>query len=264
MKKNILRLILSFIFLNLSVCPAPATASESIQEIQFMTESSPPLTYIEDDKIKGIFVEVLMAVSKQMESALGWDQISVLPTARGYQSLSAGGKKCLFGMARTKERESLFKWAGPVTHTRVILIAKTGSDIRINSIGRLRSLKTGVIKEDMSEKILLASDLPPESLYYAFGDDAAVDLLQSLNSGMIDLWAQGDLSVRWLIKKKSLNPRDFKTVYIFEGAEDYFAFSKDVSNGFVSAFQHALDRIKKRGVVKQILQRYLSKEINAF
>jgi len=264
MKKNILLLILSIFFINLSICLDPAAASESIQEIQFMTEDYPPLNYIEDDKIKGIFVEVLMAVSKQMESRLDWDQISVLPRARGYQSLSAGGKKCLFGMARTKERESLFKWAGPVTHSRIILIAKSGSDIRIHSIDRLRSLKTGVIKEDISEKILLASDLPPESLYYAFGEDAAVDLLQSLNSGMIDLWAHGDLSARWLIKKKSLNPRDFKTVYNFEGTEDYFAFSKDVSNGFVSAFQHALNRIKKKGVVKQILQRYLSKEINSF
>ena len=111
MRKNILLLILSFILFNPSFCPPPAAASESIQEIQFMTENSPPFNYIEDKKIKGIFVEVLMAVSRQMGSPLGWDRILVLPWARGYQSLSAGGKKCLFGTPRTKEREALFKWA---------------------------------------------------------------------------------------------------------------------------------------------------------
>lgn len=264
MKKNLLLLIPVFIFIILSTCPPQAAASESIQEIQFMTEDSPPLNYIEDDKIKGIFVEVLMAVSKQMESRLDWDQISVLPRDKAYPSLLGGGKKCLIGTARTKEREALFKWAGPVTRNRIILIAKAGSDIHINAIGRIRSLKTGVIKEDRPEKILLESDLPTESLFRTFGEDAALELLQSLDNGMIDLWADGDLSARWMIKKNSLNPRDFKIVYILEETEDYFAFSKDVSNGFVNAFQHALDRIKKKGVVKQILQRYLSKEIEKF
>lgn len=264
MKKNILLLILFFIFFNIAVFLTPAAASESIQEIQFMTENYPPFNYIEDKKIKGIFVEVLMAISKQMESPLGWDRITVLPRDRGYQSLTTGGKKCLFGMDRTKERESLFKWAGPVTRNRVILIAKTGSDIHINSIDRVRSVKTGVTKDDISEKILLGSDLPPESLFYAFGNDAAIELLQSLDQGMIDLWAHGDLPARWLIKKKSLNPGDFKTVFVLRETGGYFAFSKDVSNGFVSAFQRALDRIQKKGVVKKILKTYLSEEINAF
>lgn len=264
MKKNSLLWVLSFIFFNLSVWPAPATASESIQEIRFMTEDDPPLNYIEDKKIKGIFVEVLMAVAKQMESPLGWDRITVLPRARAYQSLSDGGKKCMFGMVRTKETESFFRWAGPVTHNRIILISKAGSDIHINSIGRVRSLKTGVIKEDMPEKILLESDLPPESLFYAFGDGAAMDLLQSLDVGMIDLWAFGDLPARWLIKKNSLNPRHFKTVYVLKETESYFAFSKDVSNGFVRAFQRALDRIKNKGLIKKIQKTYLSEEISSF
>ncbi len=264
MNKNILLLVMSLFFFNLSICMAPAHASESIQEIQFMTEDSLPLNYIEDEKIKGIFVEVLMEISKQMESRLDWDQITMLPRSKGYQSLSAGGKKCLFGMARTKEREPLFRWAGPVTQNRVVIMAKAGTDIRIHSIGRIRGLKTGVIKDGISEKRLLELDLPTESLFRSFGDDAAFELLQDLDKGMIDLWAEEDLTARWLIKKKSLNPRDFKILYSLEETTDYFAFSKDVSNGFVSAFQRALDRIKKKGVVKQILQRYLSKEIDKF
>lgn len=261
MKKNILLLILSFIFFNLSFCPPPVAASESIQEIQFMTENSPPFNYIEDQKIKGIFVEVLMAVSRQMGSPLGWDRILVLSWARGYQSLSAGGKKCLFGTARTKERENLFKWAGPVTHNRVIFIAKAGSEIHIDSIDRIRTLKTGVVKEDMAEKILLESELPTESLFRAFGDNAAIELIQDLDRGMIDVWAHGDMHARWLMKKKALNPRVFKTIYVLREEQMYFAFSKDVSNGFISVFQRALDRIQKRGVIKKILKTYLSEDI---
>jgi polar amino acid transport system substrate-binding protein len=264
MKKNILLLILLFIISNLFVCPGPATASESIQEIQFMTENYPPFNYIEDNKIKGIFVEVLMAVSRQMESPLGWDRISVLPRDKGYQSLSAGGKKCLFGTARTKERETVFKWAGPVAHNRIVLIAKAGSDIRINSIDRIRSLKTGVVKDDIAEKILLEADLPPEGLSRAFGGSAAMELLQDLNTGMIDVWAQGDLPARWLIKKTALAPRDFKTLYVLREEQMYFAFSNDVSNGFISVFQRALDRVKKKGDIKRILKTYLSEDMGGF
>jgi polar amino acid transport system substrate-binding protein len=167
-------------------------------------------------------------------------------------------------MVRTKEKETFFKWAGPVTHNRIILIAKAGSDIRINSINRVRSMKTGVIKEDIAEKILLESDLPPESLFYSFGDDAVIELQKTLDQGMIDLWACGDLSARWLIKKQSLNPRDYKSVYVLKDTQAYFAFSKDVSNGFVSAFQRALDRVQKKGDIKKIIKTYLSEEIHSF
>nr|NJM01366.1 ABC transporter substrate-binding protein [Desulfobacula sp.] len=264
MKRNILLLILGLVFLNPYFCPAPAGASESIQEIRFITENSPPFNYIEDDKIKGIFVEVLMAVSRQMESPLGWDRISVMPRDKGYQSLSAGGKKCLFGTARTKERETLFKWAGPVVLNRILLISKAGSDIHINALARIRSLKTGVVTDDIAEKILLEADLPPESLSRAFGSHAALDLIQDLDRGMIDAWAQGDLAARWLIKKNARAPRDFKTLYVLKEEQMYFAFSNDVSNGFISVFQRALDRVKKKGDVKRILKTYLSEDIGAF
>ena len=88
-----------------------------------------------------------------------------------------------------------------------------------------------------------------------------MDLLQDLNTGMIDVWAQGDLPARWLIKKNTLAPRDYKTVYVLKEEQMYFAFSNDVSNGFVSAFQRALDRIQKKGMVKKILKAYLSEDM---
>jgi ABC-type amino acid transport substrate-binding protein len=78
---------------------------------------------------------------------------------------------------------------------------------------------------------------------------------------MIDVWAHGDMYARWLMKKKALNPKVFKTVYVLREEQMYFAFSQDVSNGFISVFQRALDRVKKRGDVKRILKTYLSEDI---
>lgn len=253
-----LSLIIILHGLNLSL----ASASESIQEIRFITEHNPPFNYVEDKKIKGIFVEVLTAVAKQMDSSLPWDRVVAMPSsAKAYQSMSEGGKKCLFGVGRTEENESQFKWVGPVIRNRIVLIAKTGSDIRINSISRIRSMKTGVVKEGLAEKMLLDADLPLECLFYTSGDQADSELLQHLESGMIDLWAFGELNARWVIKKNSLNPRHLKSVFVVKEEELYFAFGKDVSNGFISVFQRALDRVKNKGAVKKIMKTYISDEL---
>ncbi len=251
-------LIIIFLPLNLSM------ASESITDIQFMTENYPPLNYSDEGEIKGIFVDILMEITKKMDVSFTRDKILLLPWARAYNSILKNKKKCLFGMARSADRENLFKWAGPVMDLKIILISKNSQAVQVNILDDIRNLKTGVVKDDIAEKTLLASGIGAKSLIYAFGDQAAKDHLLHLDRGMIDLWAHDEIGARWMIKRQSLDPRNFKTVYTLQDTKAYFAFSRDISDSFILAFQGELDTMKKKTVYQKIFHTYLSEELSSF
>ncbi len=239
-------------------------ASESFEDIRFMTEYYPPFSYSDKGEIKGIFPDILMEIGKNMNSPFSRDRISLLPWARGYNFILKNKKSCLFGMVKSEEREPLFKWAGPVMDFKNNLIAKTSRNIHLNTLEDIGNLKIGVVKDDITEKVLLASGIAAGNLVYAFGEEAAKELCLQLNKGLIDLWACDEITARWLLKKNALDPHHFTSVYILQHTDGYFAFSKDVSNDFIKAFQAELDNIKKKPVYQQILHTYLSEELSGF
>ena len=87
-----------------------------INDIEWMTEEYPPYNFGDEKGVnQGIAVEYLKAMFKGSDK-----DIQLLPWARGYKLVQTKGKyNCLFSMTRTEERESLFKWFGPISNTQV-------------------------------------------------------------------------------------------------------------------------------------------------
>lgn len=52
------------------------------------------------------------------------DQIHVWPWARSYETVMRNQNAVLFSAARTKVREDMFKWAGPILTLSIGLVAK--------------------------------------------------------------------------------------------------------------------------------------------
>ncbi len=241
----------------------PLSASESIHDIQFMTENYPPNNYSENGENKGIFVDILIKISHRMKTPVGQEKIKLLPWARAYRSILKNKKQCLFGMAKSKEREPLFKWAGPVLKNNSVLISKSNRNLTINSIADLQNFKIGVVKEDITEKILLSLGVDKKNLFYSYGDDAAKEILAELNRDMIDLWADGEIHARWIIKTNSFDSSDYRIVYSLMENEGAYAFSKDISDEFVSIFQNKLDEVLSDGTAQSIVNKYVSNELNS-
>ncbi|WP_407644451.1 transporter substrate-binding domain-containing protein [Dongshaea marina] len=76
-----------------------------------------PNNFVEKGELKGAAVELLLAASKQAGSPVSKADIKVYPWARAYNDALKGPNKVVFATTRTKEREKLFKWAGPIVTT---------------------------------------------------------------------------------------------------------------------------------------------------
>jgi polar amino acid transport system substrate-binding protein len=90
---------------------APAV---SAKDITYLTEQYPPYNFQKDGKLQGTSVDLLEMVWERMGENLNKSAISILPWTEGYQRTLNENNTVLFTTARLKQREQLFKWAGPI------------------------------------------------------------------------------------------------------------------------------------------------------
>ncbi len=229
--------------------------SLSIPDLDYITEEYPPENYKKDGEVKGIFVDTLLLILKKLDKNKSAKGIKLLPWARGYYYLQTKDNIVLFATSRTKKREKLFKWVGPVSYPQYVLLAPKYKKIKIQYFDDLLKYNIGVVREDVAEQILVEKGYPEGLLKPV---PKPLTNAKKLEYGRIDMWAYGSNSARWVLKENGFNPDNYKTVYnLSEKKPLYFAFSKAVPAKIIKAFQDELDRLKEEGRIKKIIDSYI-------
>ncbi len=249
--RYLLLMQISFLF-----CISPLVRAEiPLDHLKIMTEEYPPYNYEEDGKLKGIAVDTIVLMLKKTGSRLKREDIRIFPWARAYNDTLNNPGTGLFSTTRTPERESLFKWVGPVGINKMVLTAKKDRKITIQSPEDLKKYKTGVIIEDIVDQILSAMLLGEGCLEKV---SMTAHNIKKLNSGRIDMIGYGEDVAKWEIKRNGFNPSDYETVYVLQSKELYFAFHKSTPDDIIKALQKALDELKKEGEYQKIVDFYLN------
>lgn len=98
--------------MSISVVPA--------QPLTLITEDYPPLNFVTNGQLKGPSVEIVERIRAKLGLKQEIQEIKVYPWARGYRFLQTKANTELFSTARTKQREALFKWVGPVAQNKSV------------------------------------------------------------------------------------------------------------------------------------------------
>lgn len=220
-------------------CAGAVTADEPLH---YVTEAYPPYNFSDNNILRGIAVDLLVLASQQTTAPIQRSQIRLMPWARSYRTTLKTPNYVLFSTARTPEREKLFKWAGPISTNRVVLMAKKSRAMRINSPADLQHLRIGSIRDDVAEQLVRALGVPASQLNLAANGDA---LAHQLQAGRIDLWAYDQNVAQWFIRNAGLDPDDFESLYLLQEGQLWYAFNLEVSDARVAELQKALDAIRK-------------------
>ncbi|WP_165773401.1 substrate-binding periplasmic protein [Zooshikella ganghwensis] len=161
---------------------------------------------------------------------------------KGYRATLEEPDHVLFATTRTKEREPLFKWAGPIAKTKIVLLAKNDNDVKINTPEDIAKYPVGTIRDDVGEQLVKALGVPESMIKPSSNADS---LVKKLNTGRVDLWAYEENVARWFIKKNNLQNSDFSVVYTLKEAELFYAFSKKTSDDLINQLQKGIDEVKK-------------------
>ncbi|MGE5651681.1 MAG: substrate-binding periplasmic protein [Bacillota bacterium] len=239
----------------LLACIAGARA-QSLDELTFITEDYPPFNFERRGQRQGISVDLLEEMLVADGAAKRRKDIKVWPWARAYQTALRERNTVLFSTARTGERESLFKWVGPIMPSRIVLVARKTSRIRFGSLDELNrmNLRIGVVREDIGGLLLARQGVQKEKMLQAH---SGKNLAKMLQAGRVDLWAYGAQVIQWNLKEMGYPSADYEEVHtLADDQHYYFALNKDTDDRLVARLQAALDALRASGRLAEIVARY--------
>ena len=234
----------------LIICNVFLSIPAAAQELTIITEEYPPINFLEEGIITGSSVEVVREILRRLNLP---DNIIILPWVRGYTLLKTRPNVVLFSTTRTKERESLFHWIGPLLTARNGFYIKKGSAIRINSLEdakRVGSIAT--YKEDVREQMLKTWGFTNLD-----SSKSAKSNLKKLMSGRVDLWIYDNLGMPSLAERAGVDPTDLELVFDIDEVSLFIAISKQTSKEIVKMWQATLQAMKDDGTFYLISKKWL-------
>ncbi len=231
-------------------CLLGFAANATAGTFSIMTEEYPPFNYTENGQLTGLSYDVMIELLKRVGHP---NNIQVQSWSRSYKLIQAKDNRILFSMTRTKQREPLFKWVGPVATNKWVFFAKKGSSIKINSLDDARTAKRiGTYKDDAAELFLKESGFTNIDSVI----DDAVNV-KKLLAGRIDLWIVGHLQGLHKARAAVGDSTVLEKVFDVKDTQLYIAFSRSTPDAVIAKWQAALDGIKKDGTYDKILKKYM-------
>lgn len=233
---------------------APVNAIDQLESMHWITEEYPPFNYSENGQLKGITVDILMAMFAKTGVGLQRGNLHVLPWARGYEAALHKPGTVLFSTTYTIERLQHFKFVGPIIPTRVSLIAAKDRQLEIAAPEDMHTLQIGTVRDDIGDQLIRALGVGEEALERKH---SAFHLVQMLARGRLDAIAYAEDIARHQFIRAKMNPDDYETVYVLQKSHMGYAFHRDTDSRVLEPLRKALDELRADGTVDRIYTSYL-------
>jgi len=229
-----------------------ASASVKAEQITAITESAFPLSYTENGQITGVATDVVKAT---LESAGLAYKIDIYPWARAYKKALVDENTLIYSMARTPDRENLFKWVGQIVPIKYYFIKlRDRSDINITTLQHAKKYQIGVVIEDVRHQYLRKQGF--DGLQVVTSNEQN---LAKLFKNRIDMFPISPLGLAMLCNDAKFDCSKLENVYELSELSNglYMAYSKTTSDEIVNNTKDALQRIKEQGIYEQFMNRLL-------
>ncbi|MCQ4279952.1 transporter substrate-binding domain-containing protein [Pseudomonas stutzeri] len=225
--------------------------------VTVVTEELPPYNMTVDGKLTGMATEVVQAVLDEVGEAA---RIQSMPWARAYDIALNSENVLIYSIARTPQRESLFKWVGVIAPTRWFLFSLPGTEFNLKSLDDARQYQIATVKEDVGEQYLIdkgfviGRNLQSSNKYE--------HNYEKLKAGRVNLWISNELNAHYLVRQASGSPGDTAVPQLnlddLGGANGLcMAFSRNTPDEVVERFRQALSRVRADGRYDTIAARWL-------
>lgn len=232
-----------------SLCSSPLFASQ----LTAYTENLAPLNYEHQGKLTGFSSELLQAMLAQAKLSA---KFVVQPWARSYQQVLQEPDSLIYTIARTREREALFEWIGPISPRRICLLKlRSRTDIKLRDLSTLSNYKLGLVREMASSQLLIDKHLVPDTAYdFAPTSESNV---KKLLAGRVDLIVGSDWVTYYEARRLSGKSKSLVLAWVLdESSPYYFALNKQSDPQTLKALRQAFEKLKADGSVERLRKKY--------
>ncbi|WP_108096008.1 ABC transporter substrate-binding protein [Pseudomonas sp. GV071] len=231
-----------------------AEPQNTLGKLRVLTEHSPPGEYQEPSgRVTGPTAEM---VRELMRRAGETAEIEMHPWKRGYDYALSSQQVALFETTRTREREKLFKWVGPIKRISRGLYTLEENAQPLDNLEQARS-STGICayNGDSSADMLLQNGFDNLSL-----PTLPEQCLSMLLHKRVEMWATSDIEKDAFLATVGLPPVTIKRVLELDIRELYIAFSLATPDSTIQRWQRVLDEMKRDGTLAKFYRGTYSDE----
>lgn len=248
---------LSSLFLAFALLVTASADCGADDTIRVVTEDIPPYSMMVNGQVSGMSTEIVQAVFKEVGLQA---TVEVMPWARAYDLALNLDNVLIYSIARTPEREALFKWVGVIAHSDWYLYCLAERPVKLATLDDARGHSIATVQDDVGEQYLLdrgftlGRELQSSNKYEQNYRKLKVD--------HAELWISDELNAVYLMR---LNGDDPATTLIpalpipelSEGGLS-MAFSRNTPEPLVERFRAGLEAIHRNGTYDAIVKKWLA------
>jgi len=220
----------------------------------FISNEILPFAALKDGKPTGFGPEIILEIMQRLgrSDAIEFDDWNI-----AYERVLKEPATVLMPPSRTPEREELFKWVGPLIPEKLVLVARKGSGLVINSLEDAKKVRgIATVTGYASEKLLIQNGFTNLTSQRSSTQGA-----DALKFGRVDLWLNSNITMKQVALDAHVDPDLFEPAFVVKEIPSYLAFSKSIPDEVVNKWQRSLDDMKRDGSWERIISKWVPDEL---
>lgn len=234
---------IAWIALSLGLLCSAAQAGQ----LRVVTEET-AYSYLRDGRIAGTATTVVEATLQR--AGLEHYQIGLYPWARAYDMALRDPGVLIYLIARTSEREALFRWVGEIMRIEYHFYRlREREDIQIADLETAKAYRIGVMREDVRHQYLQANGF--DKIVVAANNN---ENFRRLLNGQVDLVPMPEQDMIILCQEAGIDPARVVKVFTPDTATRlYMAYSRQTDDDTVLRTQAAFEQLQADGTVAKLM-----------
>jgi polar amino acid transport system substrate-binding protein len=241
------RTALAALLLLAAAAQAQTQTAQRPGALYITTESAAPSSMDDSEgQVIGIATDKVRAVLDRAGLAYS---IDLLPWKRAYAAARERPDACVYATTRTLDRESLFKWVGPIDSAEWVLMARANRRFSLRTLDDARPYRIGTYNGDARDQFLRSRGFRV--------DPAPNDLTnpRKLLLGRIDLWAAALRAGSPVLEQNGWAGK-IVPVLVFNRIEVFLACNRAVPDEVIARLNAAFAALEHEGVMQRIERAY--------
>lgn len=239
-------LLSSLLFALPGVCAMPKT-------YQFYTEHLPPYSFIANEQLTGINVELVRTLCQRAQLSCN---IELLPWRRAFEKAMHNANSGVFSTSRSRDREALFHWVGPIASQPGYLFRLKGrTEVNPSNLDQAKSFVVAVSRGDRLE-----SYFQQHGFRYGnnmMGFSTRTEPIPLFVAHKIDLLAGSKRALRNWMLEHDLAADTAEPLFMLENTgEHYLALNLQFPADVAAALQQQLDTMQQNGELAALIQHF--------
>ena len=205
-------------------------------------------SYLQDGRVAGTASQVVEATLQR--AGLNDYQISLYPWARAYDMALSEPGVLIYLIARTTEREALFRWVGEIMRIEYHFYKlRERDDILVPDLESAKAYRVGVMREDVRHQYLQANGFT-KVVVAAHNSGNFKRLL----NGQVELVPMPEQDMLALCEEAGVDPASVEKVFSPNTSTQlYMAYSPQTDDDTVLRTQAAFEHLQAEGEVERIM-----------